>query len=610
MQCLPVWEPLVIGANSRLHSVAAIKAVLLPSRELFYNALTPDVWRSRFVQETPSARKVIKKLGGVELNVGEYVLKYVVPHLPKVLEEIQLRIFGDFLTKLHQTFGRRKLKSAQLIPDRTGRLRIGKELYSPTNSIFINSFGNRDTHFPHQTISHIPLEKFGIQSTLTKSNILTCVRSLERDVRSNEGDDNVWARCYSVWIDWNSWGSRENWNMQELNEIANIKFVPVLRSVEVTGYRDVYMQSIVPNTITTLNEVISPEYIAIAWTQRIPVCTKPAKFLDRIEFSPSVENVVDHLVSLANVFASKCTIQERAFFDDLAATYSFLSHPSRILKASTYLLGSHSDKALWLNEGFSLTDIDNTLHQNKNPETTIDSLIWLRASSILHGVPYDLPTHELYSAKSSLQPYGKILRACGSHVVESIKANTEIKGVENHGNKMLESIRTMLGESDNMSDMKIIVGRQEYQAHRLLLGTVSSYFRRLSCGDWKENSTGILNLDEKSYTSDSVHSVIEWVYNGFLTLDDGNLESLDDVQNRLDHYLDILELSNVWDIPDLKSHVESRILTYAHVFIRVENVSDVFGIASSFNASQLREFCQRFIERNKTVVKLVEDSEA
>jgi hypothetical protein len=262
-----------------------------------------------------------------------------------------------------------------------------------------------------------------------------------------------------------------------------------------------------------------------------------------------------------------------------------------------------------LNDDLSLNNISEFLRSHENTDITAASLTWLHTSSILHGVPYDLPTYGLYSAKLSLEPYRNLLRACGSHVVEKIKAVINSEGVENHGNNMMKRIREMLGKRDNMCDMKIVVEKKEHYAHRVLLAAVSPYFHSLCCGDWKEKSTGVLNLDEGTYgTSESVDSVIEWVYNGFLELDDGVLEDLDDVQSRLDHYLDVLELSNVWDIMELRGHIENRILTYANKFIRVENVSDIFNIAARYNAGDLKKFCEDFIETNRDVVDLVENS--
>jgi hypothetical protein len=372
------------------------------------------------------------------------------------------------------------------------------------------------------------------------------------------------------------------------------------------------MQELVGSRIiATMQEVISPTYIPIAWTQRIAASTPPAHFLKSVGFLPSVIDVVEHLIALTTTFAAKCSISETHFFEDLAATYSHLNQSANLNEASEYLLSHHDQKPIWLNDDMSLNDISEFIHGHKNSENTVASLNWLPSSSILHGVPYDLPTYGLYSAKLSLEPYRNLLRACGSHVVESIKAVISGDDVENHDRTMMERIRNMLGKQDSMCDMKIVIEKQEHYAHRILLAAVSPYFRRLCCGDWKEKSTGVLNLDERAYgTSESVRSAIEWVYNGFLELDDGVLEDLDDVQNRLDHYLDVLELSNVWDIAELRGHIENRILTYASKFIRVENVSDVSDIATRYNATNLEEFCESFIEKNERVVELVESSAA
>jgi hypothetical protein len=173
---------------------------------------------------------------------------------------------------------------------------------------------------------------------------------------------------------------------------------------------------------------------------------------------------------------------------------------------------------------------------------------------------------------------------------------------------MLGLIRDMMTKQGNVYDMRIAIQGQEFFAHRVLLGAVSTYFCSLCYGDWKEKSTGELDLDAETYgTAESVGSVIEWVYNGYLKLDDGLLPE-DEVSSRLDHYLDILGLSNVWDIVALRAHVENRILKYADQFIRVENVSNVMDTAGRYNAKVLKEFCEDFIAKNKRVVELVEGS--
>jgi hypothetical protein len=100
--------------------------------------------------------------------------------------------------------------------------------------------------------------------------------------------------------------------------------------------------------------------------------------------------------------------------------------------------------------------------------------------------------------------------------------------------------------------------------------------------------------------------VIEWVYNGFLSLDDGSLDSTEEVGNRLDHYVEILQLAHMWDISELKTHVENRVLSQANIFIRVENVLAVRTLAGQCNANLLSECCEAFYQQNRDIIELVE----
>jgi hypothetical protein len=102
---------------------------------------------------------------------------------------------------------------------------------------------------------------------------------------------------------------------------------------------------------------------------------------------------------------------------------------------------------------------------------------WLPSNSIIHGVPYDLPEQNIYSAKASIERYGSLLRKCGSLVVQDIKPKLNNENIENHGNRILGNIRQMLKCSDGMCDMMIEIEGKQIKAHRLLMGTVSSFFR-------------------------------------------------------------------------------------------------------------------------------------
>lgn len=570
------------------------------------------------MKEAPEVKKLIEQLGGRRLREGDYAVGYVCPCLPHAPPETLLPTIFRFLEYLVDICERhsysRVLRDTVLIADRTGKLRLGRDLYNSTSQIFGASFEGKDDKFPHALFEDLPLRKFGVQTSVTKDNLISCARNLEIEYRTNEANrEAIWTRCVTVWGRFNRLKvDYHPWLRGDLRELTDICFVPVLQSTNPSSYRLEYMRSlgglVESNLVSTMNNVLSPAFVAIAWTQRVFSSIAPATFLEPIGLEPTIADVVEHLVTLSTNVVGKCSIKEAKFFEDLAKTYDYLNQQDRLIAASTYVLQHHRERKVWLNEDLSLFDVSKFTKAGLTADSPISSLMWLSAGSILHGVPYDLPTYNLYAAKSSLEPYRNLLRECGSEVVENVKVVTRVESIEDHGNYMFGRIREMMKTQENVYDMRITIQGQTYFAHRVLLGAISPYFYRLCYGDWKEKSTGELDLDAETYgTSDSVGSTIEWVYNGYLKLDDGLLPE-DEVPNRLEHYLDILELSNVWDITALRAHIENRILKYANKFIRVENVSAVLDMAERYNANDLKIFCVDFIEKNKRVVELVEKS--
>ena len=613
---LPVWRAALNvpkQGQQRLRSVAATDALLLTDADVFFPGITPAHTKFHFVVEPPTVAKFIERLGGKRLNGGDYAIKHVCPFLPEDPPDDLLPIICRFLDHLVDVtrvdYG--VLRHYPLIADRTGRLRFGRDLFINGNEIFSAAFEGKDEAFPHHLFDNLALHKFGVQTAVTKANFIRCARNLEKDYETSEAQAQAtWTRCRTVWNCFNQIDFSDNpWTTEELGELGAINFVPLLQTPTTASYRDDYIRELVnSNVVSTLHKVVSPTYIPIAWTQRVFTSTPPASFLRPIGFAPTIADVVEHLVALSTNFSAKCTMKQARFFEDLAKTYDYLNSEDHLIEASTYLIRYHPQKKVWLNEGLSLHNPSKFSKPGLFSDTAISSLAWLSAASILHGVPYDLPTFDLYSAKSSLEPYRNLLRACGSEVVENVEVVTKVESVEDHGNYILGLIRDMMKKQDNTYDMKICIQGHAYFAHRVLLGAVSPVFCGLCYGAWKEKETGELNLDSESYgTPDSVGSVIEWVYNGFLKLDDGALPE-DEVNNRLDHYLAILELSNVWDITALRAHIENRILNYADKFIRVENVSAVLDLAERYEAIDLMDFCENFMEKNRRVVELVEKS--
>src|SRR5271154_98704 len=187
MKHLPVWNspltPLIFQNNpyTRKPTVAAIDALVLQRGDDFLEDLTPAYFKPRFVDELSStAKETIELLGGKVLEPGEYAYLYVAPSLPQQATTVQLPLIRRLLEQLiafkphflqqHSYSSRHVLQTRGLIPDRTGRLRVGCELFNPTNSIFTSSFGEDDTAFPHAAVADVSLEEFGVQSNVNFNN--------------------------------------------------------------------------------------------------------------------------------------------------------------------------------------------------------------------------------------------------------------------------------------------------------------------------------------------------------------------------------------------------------------------------------------------------------
>ena len=103
----------------------------------------------------------------------------------------------------------------------------------------------------------------------------------------------------------------------------------------------------------------------------------------------------------------------------------------------------------------------------------------------------------------------------------------------------------------------------------MVLACFSSYFLKLVGPEtWKESRTGIVNVDSTPFaTPDSVSFVVDWVYSGRLNINDdiANLD-IDSVGTRLNLYLDVLQLTDYWDIPLLKVEMENLILQTCRPF--------------------------------------------
>ena len=612
---MPVWR--VRNTNS---TISAVNALLLPDDDLLPGVRPPGPF---VLRETEIARDLIVLLGGKMLDGEEYLSKHVVPYITAMNDDPnRYRALGKLLFFMnlprHTGLLDSPFAKSPLVPNREGEFCRAKDLYNPAERIFRVTFTD-DSKYPHPDIDINLLKKLGFNSEITKKNFKTCLQSLDGEYGTG-GSMNFYHRAKEVW---QAFGERLEkihelpWTTEELTALADFHFVPARQCIsDSTSYRDGKVERGGRGIVGTMNEMIESVDMPIAWTQRLITAESPAGWTKTLfSFRPTVIEVVKHLVELTTVVAPKCDLAEEEFFQDLKATYDYLNDHFRRHEAGTILKEKYEDKCVWLNEDCSLEDISKTRSQglslfSRSARGTVGSLNWLRTKALVHGVSYDTPTLGLYAVKSSIHGYDELLRASGSSVVNYPVAVQLPENIGDHSDTILQSLRAMR-ETESLCDMTIIVEGRRFIGHRAVLAAVSSFFRSLaSSNEWRESLTGKLNLDNTPYANaESVFAVLEWVYNGDINVDDTHLEN-NEVVTRLDHYLDILQLSDVWDIPLLRTHIENRIIRNAVNFIRIENVREVGELTKGFNAQHVEEYCQQFCNMNRHIVEIIESAPA
>lgn len=590
---LPLWKSI----NGE-YNLAAQNSFILPSGKPIF----PDLEGSNSVFILDGkAEKVAIALGATRLSYKSYLMRIFralgTQPPPSLYIEMQ-RLLSTILSEhtLCHDF-----QDIAVVPDCNGVLKVGRLLYNPGVPLFASAF-REENCFVHPRFAHLDLRSLGVHFDVNYADYVNCVSRVESRVPNGFSYD-LWQRACDVWQYLAT--HNRNWSSYQLRALSSRQFVPVIEPWK-CGYRHKFLQR-EPNlnqyAITSMGQGTVLEYSPICWTQMPLLHLEPisSQLLD-LPWAPHAVDVARHLIELATTVANECTARSTEFFSDLQRTYNYLNQTDNLQIASDYLRNHHADKTFWLNEEFPSGE------QFRHPDRPISEMKWLKSNRIIHGVSYDIPRKGIYHSRGFLKPFGNLLRACGSLVLQDVEAQLNDEDPENHGNKLLLNLREMLDGSEDLRDLVIVVEGQRLKAHRVILGAVSLFFRSLASKSWTESRTGVLNLDKTEkpfYNAAAVRSVINWVYGGSLELENINWNEDCAIEERIELYLDVLQLANMWIIPDLRLHVENHLLRAKSEFIRLENVMGVRDIARIVNAEMLLKYCENYIQGNHTAVEVV-----
>jgi hypothetical protein len=214
-----------------------------------------------------------------------------------------------------------------------------------------------------------------------------------------------------------------------------------------------------------------------------------------------------------------------------------------------------SQDAVWLNEDEPLEMIPKS---RRRQTERFNSLIWLPGNRFVEGVSYDVSHCNLHPIKASIMGYAILIRRIGINIVKQVEVTT-LPEVREHRNDVISHYLHATRGSEALCDMSIIIGARMYYMHLLILANLLLYFKRRETESVNE-SRNVLSPDmEILYeyascaTEEIVPSVIEWVNNGHLEVDDRILANdVESINRCLDRYLNVLRPAHLWDIQLLK----------------------------------------------------------
>ncbi|RWR99480.1 BTB/POZ domain-containing protein 9-like protein, partial [Dinothrombium tinctorium] len=148
---------------------------------------------------------------------------------------------------------------------------------------------------------------------------------------------------------------------------------------------------------------------------------------------------------------------------------------------------------------------------------------------------------------------------------------------------------TKLYSDDQLSDVCFVVENEKITAHKVVLAASCPYFRVLLFGETNESKSERIVLKETS--KNAFKSVIEFIYKGSIKTE---AMSSDDL-------LALISLSHEYQFKELFEYVKSK---FKSARINLENVSEIFKVASFCDIDPLLCKCWKFIDENaETIIR-------
>ncbi|KAG8972491.1 hypothetical protein FRC05_009844 [Tulasnella sp. 425] len=570
--------PLFFGRQgmNNLPFVSASQVLMLPESvplNVLARYLPPE---TVFAEYSPDLAAILRRGQHTRnLSVANLLDRLRLPNQLSQGEDASFSALLDLIASSHNG-------NYQLIPDGNRFLRRPSELFDHRVELFSRAFEGRGELFVHPNFRYLidRLVALGVQRDITSPILLRCIQTVDQD--AIQGQDPIYrARWFWDYIN----TAPPQLRQIPFDTIRRLRFLPrhTQRHPSDLDF-DRYARDL-PNVVS-LDDLCAPGRDSVVWTQRAKFVTFLSAHLKAVYpdiGEPTVPDVLRHLIFLATRVAPNHH-QSYIVLDDIQKVYEWLMSNAHHVKGR---LQSLAKQPLWLNVDSAQDDWTHA---------------WRSADELVFGLAYD--TGGRFVPRNLLLPYRTLLLDAGAreYRVASLPTLKSSAKKSTHA-EMIRSGWNELRETGQLLDICFKVQGQEIQAHRGMLAAMIPHFKTAFAGPFRESIVSaddtelpVYRLPEQEAESAfAVQSVIDYVYTG--TFSRPTFSNLDEANAALEDLLDLMALSNLWDISELANGAVQAIVDLE--LIRFDNCDDVLEHAEACQMTALITLCRKTKEQNQ-----------
>ena len=182
------------------------------------------------------------------------------------------------------------------VPNANGRMVPSNELYLSSNTTFANAFASQNGSFLHPDLRYLEQQLcgWGLINAVTADSFEACAMAIDRDLK--RGDIRAGAlvvfHTYNTEMPPKLFGARDS-----RDALQNLRFIP--RRLDSIRYGSIPTDRYhsLPEIVSP-SEILDPDFVSVAWTQRAVCHEEPSaelRLVNRSIWEPEVSEVVRSL---------------------------------------------------------------------------------------------------------------------------------------------------------------------------------------------------------------------------------------------------------------------------------------------------------------------------